>query len=65
MRALEEEFEEKARQSYGGLWCEPVPHERKVATVREFYKAYGKGLLARDGTELWIRRLHSQVLDIF
>ena len=40
MRALEEEFEEKARQSYGGLWCEPVPHERKVATVREFYKAF-------------------------
>ena len=33
--------------------------------VRRFYLAYGKGLLARDGTELWIRRLHSQVLEIF
>ena len=36
-----------------------------VERVRELYKAYGKGLLARDGTELWIRRLHSQVLEIF
>ena len=40
MRALEEEFEEKERQSYGRLWCEPIPHERKVATVREFYNAF-------------------------
>jgi hypothetical protein len=40
MRTLEEEFEEKVRQSHGGVWCEPVPHERKVATVREFYKAF-------------------------
>lgn len=40
MRVLEEEFEEKVRQSHGGVWCEPVPHERKVATVREFYKAF-------------------------
>ena len=40
MRALEEEFEEKVRQSHGGVWCEPVPHERKVGAVREFYKAF-------------------------
>jgi hypothetical protein len=40
MRALEEEFEEKVRQSQGGVWCEPVPHERKVATVCEFYQAF-------------------------
>ncbi len=40
IRALEEEFEEKVRQSHGGVWCEPVPHERKVATVSEFYKAF-------------------------
>jgi hypothetical protein len=40
MRALEEEFEEKERQSRDGRWCEPVPHERKVATVREFYAAF-------------------------
>ncbi|PVH90595.1 hypothetical protein DM02DRAFT_636705 [Periconia macrospinosa] len=33
MRALEEEFEEKERQSHGRLWCDPIPHERKVATV--------------------------------
>jgi hypothetical protein len=40
MRALEEEFQEKERQSQGGLWCEPISHERKVATVCEFYKAF-------------------------
>jgi hypothetical protein len=40
MHALDEQFEEKVRQSHDGLWCEPVPHERKVATVREFYKAF-------------------------
>ena len=36
-----------------------------VERVRHLYLAYGKGLLARDGTELWLRRLHSQVLEIF
>jgi len=36
-----------------------------VERVRRFYLAYGKGLLARDGTELWLRRLHSHVLEIF
>ncbi|PVH90032.1 hypothetical protein DM02DRAFT_686893, partial [Periconia macrospinosa] len=40
MRALEEKFEEKERQSHGRLWCDPIPHERKVATVREFYNAF-------------------------
>ncbi|PVH90205.1 hypothetical protein DM02DRAFT_548267, partial [Periconia macrospinosa] len=40
MRALEKEYEEKERQSHGGQWCEPIPHERKVATVREFYNAF-------------------------
>lgn len=36
-----------------------------VERVRAFYLAYGRGLLARDGTELWIRRLHNHVLEIF
>jgi hypothetical protein len=36
-----------------------------VERVRDFYLAYGKGLLARDGTELWLRRLNDQVLDVF
>jgi hypothetical protein len=40
MRALDEEFEEKERQSHERVWCEPVPHERKVLTVREFYNAF-------------------------
>ena len=40
MRALDEEFEEKERQSREDRWCEPVPHERKVATVCEFYAAF-------------------------
>jgi hypothetical protein len=40
IRALDEEFEEKERQSYGSVWCEPIPHERKVSTVREFYNAF-------------------------
>lgn len=40
MQTLDEEFEAKERESYGRLWCEPVPHERKVGTVREFYTAF-------------------------
>jgi hypothetical protein len=36
-----------------------------VERVRDLYKAYGQGILARDGTELWLRRLKDQVLDIF
>jgi hypothetical protein len=38
MRSLEDEFEEKKKQSYERLWCEPVPHKRKAATVSEFTK---------------------------
>ncbi|KAH7394719.1 hypothetical protein BKA66DRAFT_599084 [Pyrenochaeta sp. MPI-SDFR-AT-0127] len=40
MRSLEEEFEEKERQSHRNLWCEPISQERKVATVCEFYNAF-------------------------
>ncbi|KAF2186114.1 hypothetical protein K469DRAFT_533468, partial [Zopfia rhizophila CBS 207.26] len=40
MRSLEEEFEEKERLSHGGMWCEPILHERKVSTVCEFYNAF-------------------------
>lgn len=40
MRALEEEFAEKERLSSQQEWCEPVPHERKVKTVQDFYKAF-------------------------
>ncbi|RSL39500.1 hypothetical protein CEP51_016802, partial [Fusarium floridanum] len=38
--ALDEEFAEKERLSYGQEWCAPVPHERKVKTGRDFYKAF-------------------------
>ncbi|KAF2195595.1 hypothetical protein K469DRAFT_681886 [Zopfia rhizophila CBS 207.26] len=38
--ALEKEFEGKERQSHRNRWCEPIPHERKMATVCEFYKAF-------------------------
>jgi hypothetical protein len=40
VRALDEDFEEKKRQSHESVWCEPIPHERKVSTVREFYNAF-------------------------
>jgi hypothetical protein len=40
LRALDEEFAEKKRLSHGQEWCEPVPHERKVKTVQDFYKAF-------------------------
>lgn len=36
LRALEEEFAEKERQSHGHGWCAPIPQDRKASTVREF-----------------------------
>ncbi|EFY94377.2 ATP-dependent DNA helicase PIF1 [Metarhizium robertsii ARSEF 23] len=40
LRYLEEEFAMKARLSHEKTWCTPIPHERKVSTVRDFYKAF-------------------------
>ncbi|KJK73763.1 hypothetical protein H634G_10968 [Metarhizium anisopliae BRIP 53293] len=40
LRYLEEEFAIKARLSHEKTWCTPIPHERKVSTVRYFYKAF-------------------------
>lgn len=40
MGALDKEFVEKERPPYGQEWCAPVPHERKVKTARDFYKAF-------------------------
>ncbi|EXK77373.1 hypothetical protein FOQG_17914 [Fusarium oxysporum f. sp. raphani 54005] len=40
LQALEVEFTEKERLSHRQEWCEPVPHERKVKTVQNFYKAF-------------------------
>ncbi|KJZ68839.1 hypothetical protein HIM_11769 [Hirsutella minnesotensis 3608] len=40
MRFLEEQFAMKERLSNEQTWCTPVPHERKVSTVREFYQAF-------------------------
>lgn len=42
MHSLEEEFEEKERLLYRGMWCEPIPHKRKALTVCEFYNAFHK-----------------------
>ncbi|MBG10930.1 MAG: hypothetical protein CMD92_07150 [Gammaproteobacteria bacterium] len=36
-----------------------------VARVREVYLKYGRGELARNGTELWLKRLRDTMLDIF
>ncbi|KAJ3530216.1 hypothetical protein NM208_g9424 [Fusarium decemcellulare] len=40
LQALEDEFGEKERLSHRQEWCKPVPHERKVETVQNFYKAF-------------------------
>ncbi|KJZ69552.1 hypothetical protein HIM_11065 [Hirsutella minnesotensis 3608] len=40
LRYLEEEFAVKERLSNEQTWCIPVPHERKVSTVRRFYRAF-------------------------
>ncbi|KAM4061443.1 PIF1-like helicase [Hirsutella rhossiliensis] len=40
LRCLEEEFAVKERLSNEQTWCTPVPHERKVSTVRGFYRAF-------------------------
>src|SRR2546429_4502067 len=40
LRYLEEEFAEKERLSDRKAWCTPIPLDRKVSTVQEFYKAF-------------------------
>ncbi|KAF1993896.1 hypothetical protein P154DRAFT_476817, partial [Amniculicola lignicola CBS 123094] len=40
LRSLDDEFGEKERLSHGKVWCTPIPHDRKVSTVQEFYKAF-------------------------
>lgn len=40
MQTMEADFDDKKRESYGRLWCDPVSHERKIATVQEFYTAF-------------------------
>ncbi|KID81370.1 arrestin domain-containing protein [Metarhizium guizhouense ARSEF 977] len=39
-RYLEEEFAVKESLSNEKTWCTPIPHDRKVSTVRDFYKAF-------------------------
>lgn len=39
LQNLEEEFAEKERLSHG-LWCEPIPKDRQVSTVCDFYGAF-------------------------
>lgn len=40
LRVLDDEFNEKERLSQEQTWCTPIPLERKVATARDFYKAF-------------------------
>ncbi|KJZ68813.1 hypothetical protein HIM_11799 [Hirsutella minnesotensis 3608] len=40
LRVLEEDFATKERLSNDQTWCTPIPHERKVSTVRAFYQAF-------------------------
>ncbi|KJZ68166.1 hypothetical protein HIM_12443 [Hirsutella minnesotensis 3608] len=40
LRYLEGEFAVKERLSKEQTWCIPIPHERKVSTVRKFYRAF-------------------------
>ncbi|KAH7110954.1 hypothetical protein EDB81DRAFT_768727 [Dactylonectria macrodidyma] len=40
LRFLEDEFAVKESLSNEQTWCTPVPHERKVLTVRDFYQAF-------------------------
>lgn len=40
LRFLEEDFAVKESLSNEQTWCTPVPHERKVSTVRDFYQAF-------------------------
>ncbi|KAJ6437553.1 G1/S regulator [Purpureocillium lavendulum] len=49
LRVLEEEFALKQSLSNERSWCTPIPHERKVSTVRDFYRAF------HDATTLPIR----------
>lgn len=37
---LEEEFAVKESLSKEQMWCTPIPHERKVSTAEDFYRAF-------------------------
>lgn len=40
LQYLDEEFAEKERLSHEQEWCAPIPHDRKISTVQEFYKEF-------------------------
>lgn len=40
LRSLDDEFAENDRLSREHAWCAPIPHDRKVSTVEEFYKVF-------------------------
>ncbi|KJZ69221.1 hypothetical protein HIM_11384 [Hirsutella minnesotensis 3608] len=40
LHVLEEDFAMKERLSNDQTWCTPIPLERKVSTVRDFYQAF-------------------------
>ncbi|KJZ69894.1 hypothetical protein HIM_10727 [Hirsutella minnesotensis 3608] len=40
LQVLEEDFAMKESLSNSQMWCTPIPHERKVSTVRDFYQAF-------------------------
>ncbi|KAM6514317.1 hypothetical protein FALCPG4_015467 [Fusarium falciforme] len=58
--ALDEEFAEKERLSYGQEWCAPVPHERKVKTAQDFYKAFHETRTLPILTCMFCYRKHSR-----
>ncbi|EXU95534.1 hypothetical protein X797_011371 [Metarhizium robertsii] len=37
---LEEEFAVKESLSEEQMWCTPIPHERKISTAEDFYRAF-------------------------
>ena len=47
------------------MWEDASCYIVAVCRVRNVYLKYGQGELARDGSELWLRRLRDQLFSIF
>ncbi|KAH7111446.1 hypothetical protein EDB81DRAFT_953900 [Dactylonectria macrodidyma] len=65
-RFLEDEFAVKESLSNEQTWCTPIPHERKVSTVRAFYKEFHDvdALPIRTCMQCYRKRTKKELRDV-
>ncbi|KAJ6437671.1 hypothetical protein O9K51_09878 [Purpureocillium lavendulum] len=66
LRFLDEDFAVKEKLSNEKTWCMPIPHERKVSTVRDFYQAFHdmNTLPIRTCRLCYRKRTRTELVDI-